>query len=603
MAIPIFIDYSPQTPITASWLNSVSTLGWGVFGGATNTIPTTLSQFIQNIGIFSTGQTNVVVSSIAALRAVSSASAQSAMVTGYYAAHDGGGDFFQFNPADTTSADNGVTIIVASDGGRWYRVKSGPLTLRKCGGRLNYTGGAGTDDTAALLAGFAVLATTGGELVIDSDGVAYIAGVAGLVSVPAGVTVKSSFRTPDSTLPMAANPIQILTLGGAIALSSGATFSLAGGSSIDGLLVYRAGIALPAVNSSAFAGTCFTVAGPGVSIRNSLAVGFNQLIESNGYERLKVDWFFGDGQNGIEITNARDVPRVSHVHLWPFATYTPTAPITNHYRTGVGVNIHDTVDAVMLLDVFVYGYATRFSFANVSTVRWIGCMGDGDINQPGSVGLLLTGNINGFLGTANALWSCQTGASVNMNNGQFVDLVDLKFDTIAGAGIDLIGGGVDVSECLFTNMTNALKIENLNVEAYFDHNQYAAISGDVVACAVAGVGNVIIGSNNFNLNNTAGATLNTSNMTLPGLTSAATLNLNPNFHNYFILGTVAISIIAAGWVNRIVRLKFTGVITVNNGTGTNAIRLSGGTNYTSSNGSTLSLMHDGTQWFEIGRTA
>lgn len=34
--------------------------------------------------------------------------------------------FFWFNPADTTSPDNGTTIIVAADGGRWYYTMSIP---------------------------------------------------------------------------------------------------------------------------------------------------------------------------------------------------------------------------------------------------------------------------------------------------------------------------------------------------------------------------------------------------------------------------------------------------------------------------------------------
>jgi len=51
MTIPNFIDYSPETPITASWLNQVSNLNWGVMGGDSQAIPTTVAQLLANLGI------------------------------------------------------------------------------------------------------------------------------------------------------------------------------------------------------------------------------------------------------------------------------------------------------------------------------------------------------------------------------------------------------------------------------------------------------------------------------------------------------------------------------------------------------------------------
>lgn len=62
---------------------------------------------------------NRVVDSIASLRTLSSTTYTRAFVTGYYVPHDGGGGAYQVDPSDTTSADNGGTIILASDGARW----------------------------------------------------------------------------------------------------------------------------------------------------------------------------------------------------------------------------------------------------------------------------------------------------------------------------------------------------------------------------------------------------------------------------------------------------------------------------------------------------
>lgn len=73
------------------------------------------------------------VATIAALRLLNSAQHQRAVVSNYYAgAAGGGGDFF-VNPSDTTSADNGGTIIVGADGARWYRLRTKKITLQDFG--------------------------------------------------------------------------------------------------------------------------------------------------------------------------------------------------------------------------------------------------------------------------------------------------------------------------------------------------------------------------------------------------------------------------------------------------------------------------------------
>lgn len=73
------------------------------------------------------------VTTIAALRLLSSAQNQRATVRNYYAGAMGGGGDFYVNPSDTTSADNGGTIIVGADGARWYRVRTKKITLQDFG--------------------------------------------------------------------------------------------------------------------------------------------------------------------------------------------------------------------------------------------------------------------------------------------------------------------------------------------------------------------------------------------------------------------------------------------------------------------------------------
>ncbi|WP_257834518.1 hypothetical protein [Burkholderia glumae] len=89
---------------------------------------------------------NRVVDSIASIRALSKLIYQRAFATGYYAAHDGGGGAYQLDTADTTSTDNGGTIIVASDGGRWKLQHTGAVSIRQFGAK----GQVGVDDTTAI---------------------------------------------------------------------------------------------------------------------------------------------------------------------------------------------------------------------------------------------------------------------------------------------------------------------------------------------------------------------------------------------------------------------------------------------------------------------
>lgn len=66
------------------------------------------------------GGNTQVVANVAALRALLKTSpSKFARTIGYYGSADGGGATYYLDVADTTSLDNGGTVIVATDGGRW----------------------------------------------------------------------------------------------------------------------------------------------------------------------------------------------------------------------------------------------------------------------------------------------------------------------------------------------------------------------------------------------------------------------------------------------------------------------------------------------------
>jgi hypothetical protein len=103
----------------------------------------------------------VLFGTIAALRASTAAPPPSAVVyvEGYYVGADGGEGMFWHDAADTTSADNGGTIIVDAAGNRWYRERNKEaLNIFWFG---IHSGG---DSAPALNAALAALPTGGGEI-------------------------------------------------------------------------------------------------------------------------------------------------------------------------------------------------------------------------------------------------------------------------------------------------------------------------------------------------------------------------------------------------------------------------------------------------------
>jgi hypothetical protein len=102
-----------------------------------------------NQGAAMIGRGFQVAATIAALKTLDKNSpSKAAFVMGYYAQGDGGGGDYYLDQGDTTSADNGGTIIVAADGGRWKLFYLGEINVKQFGA----VGDGLTDSTAACQA-------------------------------------------------------------------------------------------------------------------------------------------------------------------------------------------------------------------------------------------------------------------------------------------------------------------------------------------------------------------------------------------------------------------------------------------------------------------
>ncbi len=116
-------------------------------------------------GVAVIGRGAQVVSSITELRGLIKTSAsKSAFVTGYYSAGDGGGGPYYLDDADVVSADNGGTVIVANDGGRWKLAHTGSVSFKQFGAKGNGTG----DDAPFIQKCFDYLLPIGGKALVTA---------------------------------------------------------------------------------------------------------------------------------------------------------------------------------------------------------------------------------------------------------------------------------------------------------------------------------------------------------------------------------------------------------------------------------------------------
>jgi hypothetical protein len=89
---------------------------------------------------------SIQVPNVAAVRALDKTVYKNAQTLGYYVAGDDGSAQYYLDLADTTSVDNGGSILVGADGGRWKFINPFECNIRQFGAK----GDNSTDDTAAI---------------------------------------------------------------------------------------------------------------------------------------------------------------------------------------------------------------------------------------------------------------------------------------------------------------------------------------------------------------------------------------------------------------------------------------------------------------------
>ena len=88
----------------------------------------------------------VVVTNVSALRALDKTKISYAVTKGYYTEGDGGAGEYWYDSSDTTSTDNGGSVILAADGGRWKLLYNNVISAKQFGLKCDSS----TDDSSFL---------------------------------------------------------------------------------------------------------------------------------------------------------------------------------------------------------------------------------------------------------------------------------------------------------------------------------------------------------------------------------------------------------------------------------------------------------------------
>lgn len=506
------------------------------------------------------------------------------------------------------TADNGGTILVAVDGGRWYlNIASNSWPSVAQFGVRDRSSGVQIDSTYPLQA--ALNAMPQGSGLFVPGGMRILINQAVGLTIPANITLKG----PQSFVgTMTANSMSspYHTMGGAIALSPSATITMNAGSCLDGLLVLNSGLTFPQVSPN-YGGTAITYNADDCTVRNCMILGFGLGITSTNFQRPKCFDCMMDNLAGINFAGSQDTTHVERVHMWPFGTFYSGVTASNLQRSGTAFHNTSDTSGAKFIDCFSYGYNAGFLVDGATGEvgqTFINCWADNTATNFGTGFSIISGATDTKLLGCQAS-ACATGYFFNTAGaGLTTTMVDCNAWGNGTHGVSVNAaslGNLVIRGGIFRSNPNAISVATASMgvdldDMAIDNTNTLLFNITVFTTAVR------IGSGMVFPNVAAGTQLigTSTNVAMQNVASASVVSISPNVSDIFITGTTNVGSLNYGWLGRQVTLYFTGSLSVLHSTGAyNNLSLAGGVNFAVVSGSTLTLRHNGVQWIEIGRKA
>lgn len=465
---------------------------------------------------------------------------------------------------------------------------------------------AGGDPTGAVDSSAALLtcmtqATARGGVCNAGNGRYLLNPATASLTVPPNVTVRCGLGNPG----MASNTAVAFNTEAALIVPAGKSITLQGGAGLEGCLVMRQGLTIPAADASLFSGTGIIVTGGDAFLRRVTVLGFNQCVSADTVDRLLIEGLNGDCNNGLSLSNSFDSARLSRMHFWPWATVGGNGgspPSAALIRSGTALNLFGRNDDTYVADVLTFGYQTGVLVGALTGNT--GNIGFGSVwaddthvtrATPSSC-MTIQGNYDNVFITRLWTWTC-AGLHVKAALPSFRLHINQYFSAgNVGVGLDIDNGTTYIDHADISNSTgnwavgyNAI-VATLDIGTLNLHDLSGLIQATPVGIA-AGSTTDNLRLHNVVYDNSRGANLMGANLLgYPVIASAATIALpNNSTVDWQISGTAAIGTIQGPWGGRDVRLHFTSTASVNT---SNNVVLAGGVTFSAAAGSILALSYD-----------
>lgn len=371
------------------------------------------------------------VDTIAALRLLVGTRNQRAQVLGYYAKGDGGGGIYYLDQADTTTADDGGSVIVGADGSRWKMFRSKDVSVLQFGARGDAGvsgGGSAHDDAPAFVAANNyLLAAGGGTLRYSKRHLIATAFTLGRNVCLKGPTGRADPGNPFANLTAYWAALQKVP---ALIIDPAIKITRSSNSGLSAVYALRKGLALDGTDLAAnFSGTAFgSLQVDGTFVESCTVIGFNQAFYDQQASRMKFEDVLIDCNAGIYNGDAADISRYRDVHCYGVTQ----AGVTGHQaisnRSGSAFFFGGAANGGPMLDgCFAYSFQTGFNLGTPGSYTLTDCWVDGTTDSvtgrplvSSRVGLLLSSAV-----AANAepqivnFKACCQGTAITLEAGNF----------------------------------------------------------------------------------------------------------------------------------------------------------------------------------------
>jgi hypothetical protein len=401
--------------------------------------------------------------------------------------------------------------------------------------------------------------------------------------VPKSVSIVGRYKTPP--FPGTNQSVDFTNLQW-IRIKTGGTITLNAGAYIGQVAIAPEGMAFPQNSSSAWAGTCFTIAGDATGIENVLCVGFDTCYTAVARARGVIHNLFFDCNNGISIQNAWDTTRINGVHGWPFATiqaYAATLQVVNGvdtydstiaYRTGTGMKFRNSNDDTQIDGCIMVGFKIGYDFADTAGIRcgrlWSECY-----SLPGTIGFKFSSAVDNVFINDAQIWGCEKPILMDVQNGNRVAFDRIIVLNATAAPLVIQGGNISfnsmtcrglpasISCITYVNTGDGRATYSYVSGLLIDESNGNATTPPVIACAgleTAYLDNLKVVSPY----RAPGVSMVGGNIIYPKyLTAAGNLFLPINGDMFKVQGSDAISAVGGFYGGRRVLLLFTSTVVVN----------------------------------------